>query len=1204
MASSLMSSLFAASAAVPHEERLELTAEPSVETVLTAVRILHDPASSQEERSYASKFLTAIQSSPCAWLLADQLLIAKEYVDIQSTYFAAQTIRYKIQTCFASELQVQQHESLRESLINHLNQIAASPQVGQQEIRVIINQLSLSLAYLTILDASWSDPLGSLMKQVKDPMVQLQILTYVPEEVVECNSASSNNEDVRDARLRGVGSNRRRQVIRYLGQVSHSMIQHLTQTAKELTAITGSSESGQNHREKAMIFRAFASWIHVLFTGHEFSTSGDMAGQKGMTTDQKIVDVRNKLELCCPIFFILITSLSDTKAEDDEHDSSADALTAFLSCFFHSDPVQDLACDIMSGTTSVSKLSEEQTQLLSACCGIVHGILNLDAAFISATDAEEIDKSVNIIRVFAECADASLDLLIALVATSCIGDSLIQVNPLNVKPDNEPEACKSVLMSVVLRILEFVQSHYDVDVAETSFNFFHKFSDSIYSLIYKNNAPFGSGQAPPHHYTDAPSKISVMTSNSSSILSNSEVKARVQEFGLHVTESLIKGLRKYSQLEPDEESVLPTESEFRDFRGRVRELLRDVVFMIGAGSLVSHLTIQFMTPGNCWEEVEADLFFVSCLVHELLDRDGISLHDEIIIRVIENVMNATVVRDPAGRVASLKQGLHGQILATCCDIFADLAMWLKLKTFFLRDVLCFLFHVIVSSKKIPDLMIAATGALEPIIESCFAPVEESLDRRIPDPNLAAEDLLGSDDSPALISICSELDSLSNEDAAHHLLQSAANLVSSLGSNVGSVPPDQIRSRQEELMCKLLHPHLLRLQSHLTASADPTQDLDRITALFRPLRLVPLTIPTSVNLPLDHKIQNEVWPLIESVLRMFSTKSDRIIERACRTLRYILRSVRPVLLIVPVAVVIGTLFNETSARHSCFLYVLSILVDEFVPSSQTTGSAATSSISAEDGEKIADGMLDLLQAVSNTTFQFFTGTRIRDHPDTIDDFFRLCARYIQKRPEKFAASQILLYSQISKINVLELALLSLDIDQREANHSVTRFLTEFFESLQDKNSQLPTCPPTTPSPFSQSSSGVGSSSSPMSSPANDVTCMEKARRLVVSEYAARLTDRVLGSCLFSLPSYFLPDFADVVFALMQLDREKAFEWFKAFFSGTGLASKLADAVAASGAEQAASMQQQLQTGFDSLMSARHAKTVTQTLRSMHRLFRNR
>lgn len=55
-----------------------------------------------------------------AWKIADQLLHVKK--DMESCYFGAQTLRTKIQFAF-HELPPEAHNSLRDSMLDHLTQI-------------------------------------------------------------------------------------------------------------------------------------------------------------------------------------------------------------------------------------------------------------------------------------------------------------------------------------------------------------------------------------------------------------------------------------------------------------------------------------------------------------------------------------------------------------------------------------------------------------------------------------------------------------------------------------------------------------------------------------------------------------------------------------------------------------------------------------------------------------------------------------------------------------------------------------------------------------------------------------------------------------------------------------------------------------------------------------------------------------------------
>jgi len=63
------------------------------------------------------------------------------------------------------------------------------------------------------------------------------------------------------------------------------------------------------------------------------------------------------------------------------------------------------------------------------------------------------------------------------------------------------------------------------------------------------------------------------------------------------------------------------------------------------------------------------------------------------------------------------------------------------------------------------------------------------------------------------------------------------------------------------------------------------------------------------------------------------------------------------------------------HHSCFLYMGSILVDEYAGEAQCV-----------------EGLLQMLAAFVTPTFDLLNHPGgFRNHPDTVDDFFRLCAR---------------------------------------------------------------------------------------------------------------------------------------------------------------------------------------------------------------------
>lgn len=114
---------------------LSITSLPDISTVYSLIRSLFNDQSG-ESKEFASKWLGNLQSSVYAWKIADDLLIAK--YDIESCYFAAQTLRTKIQYCF-NELPSESYSSLKDSIINHLKQIPET---------VVQTQLCLAISYL------------------------------------------------------------------------------------------------------------------------------------------------------------------------------------------------------------------------------------------------------------------------------------------------------------------------------------------------------------------------------------------------------------------------------------------------------------------------------------------------------------------------------------------------------------------------------------------------------------------------------------------------------------------------------------------------------------------------------------------------------------------------------------------------------------------------------------------------------------------------------------------------------------------------------------------------------------------------------------------------------------------------------------------------------------------------------------------------
>lgn len=115
-----------------------LTSLPELPTVYQAITTLYRD-NKAEAKDWASKWLGQLQGSVYAWKIADDLLLAK--YDVESCYFAAQTLRTKLQQNF-HELPAESYNSLKDTIINHLKSFNET---------VIQTQLALAITYLAIL---------------------------------------------------------------------------------------------------------------------------------------------------------------------------------------------------------------------------------------------------------------------------------------------------------------------------------------------------------------------------------------------------------------------------------------------------------------------------------------------------------------------------------------------------------------------------------------------------------------------------------------------------------------------------------------------------------------------------------------------------------------------------------------------------------------------------------------------------------------------------------------------------------------------------------------------------------------------------------------------------------------------------------------------------------------------------------------------
>ena len=133
--------------------------------------------------------------------------------------------------------------------------------------------------------------------------------------------------------------------------------------------------------------------------------------------------------------------------------------------------------------------------------------------------------------------------------------------------------------------------------------------------------------------------------------------------------------------------------------------------------------------------------------------------------------------------------------------------------------------------------------------------------------------------------------------------------------------------------------------------------------------------------------------------------------------------------------------------------------------------------------------------------------MRNHPDTVDDFFRLNARFLQR-----AALPYLKSPPFS--SVVECALMAASLDHRDANASVMKFFFDLLHAARTKEDR---------EDFNERA-----------------VLVAKVRE----EFGAKIVDSLIRAVVFSLPSYTYHDVGDVLFELMSLERTSVCHWLEA------------------------------------------------------------
>lgn len=517
-------------------------------------------------------------------------------------------------------------------------------------------------------------------------------------------------------------------------------------------------------------------------------------------------------------------------------------------------------------------------------------------------------------------------------------------------------------------------------------------------------------------------------------------------------ERLITALCRHCQMEVDTEGVLEDGEDFPEFRNRCVELIKDVVFIVGSSTIFRRMfeNLKGVDPGREWYILEATIFVMSAVAKMILPSEK-----DAVPEVLERVLSMPLTTHVAVRHASLK-------------LVGELGEWIDQQPQYLERILNWL----LAGLQDPKLSSEAATALQNISSMCkrhMVPHFEGLTQ-----------ILKSLDTFAL-----------KPNAANGLLKGVVTILSimpheQIHSNMLAICWLQVAPLKAILDQQQLNGQAKNPAAGKNTSSDPVLYLDRISVIFR---FVTPTVPSGAAHPCLAVVQ-ELWPVLS---RAFEQLSDnvRVMERCCRTVRFAVRCVGTQSAPLLESLVKQMVVIYSAHPHSCFLYLGSILVDEF---SHLPGCVS--------------GLLSMLQAFLPATFAILQKENgLKNHPDTVDDFFRLNARFIQRCP--------LPYLQTNFVNpIVECALLSVYLEHRDANASVLKFLFDVLHAGRSKEDR------------------------------EDFAPRQALAAQVRAAYGDKLVDGLVkATSVHQLPSYTFHDIGDVLYELMLFDRTVVCKWLE-------------------------------------------------------------
>uniref|UniRef100_A0A1I8A6K2 Importin N-terminal domain-containing protein n=1 Tax=Steinernema glaseri TaxID=37863 RepID=A0A1I8A6K2_9BILA len=502
-------------------------------------------------------------------------------------------------------------------------------------------------------------------------------------------------------------------------------------------------------------------------------------------------------------------------------------------------------------------------------------------------------------------------------------------------------------------------------------------------------------------------------------------------------------LLKHCRYDPQDEFIdEDDDDEFAQFRARVCESANDIFLLIGVEECLKLIAEYFNRCEKTWVEIEAVVFFLSAFMDKV------------------HPMESFFIPEILEAVISSGQDCHPLLSRSMIGLVKRAEEWIQRHPACLNTVMDWLIA------RLNDERFAAKAA-RAVLAFCIGS-SSSLTMYF---DLLYEVVAQYETNPELAGLV--------QSAGNELIEACANIAKNRPLEEFIVKFDRLVRRSNECLSHIVAKEKLSAEEFhrkekcstqwelLTLS--PITWMNRLSCVYRYVEPYGWQYLTNSESPLALQVNALVegtWKVLLDALETFASDLS-ICESCCRAMRFVIRSLGPrsahlARELIQVMVRIYQVYP-----HSCFLYVGSIMVDEY--SSQR--------------EFLPDllMMVELLAQGSIGILKEWNG--FLNNPDTVDDLFRIGVRFVQKAPAAFLATPVAhLFFQCG--------VQAVRVDHQDVISSVSLFFQETALVVSDRRQVCAGC-------ATQEEMEVG---------------IQKGRGLF-EEYGAQLVHETINMCLY-------------------------------------------------------------------------------------------